>query len=66
MTATLYCFGESGNAYKAALTMALAGYDWTPVWVDFFVITSYSIHYTKLYETSARAVMRWRGVAARI
>lgn len=36
MTATLYCFGESGNAYKAALTMALAGYDWTPVWVDFF------------------------------
>lgn len=36
MTATLYCFGESGNAYKAALTMALAGYDWAPVWVDFF------------------------------
>jgi glutathione S-transferase len=25
MTAQLYCFGESGNAYKAALTMALAG-----------------------------------------
>jgi len=36
MTAKLYCFGESGNAYKAALTMALAGYDWAPVWVDFF------------------------------
>ncbi len=36
MTAKLYCFGESGNAYKAALTMALAGYDWEPVWVDFF------------------------------
>ncbi len=36
MTAKLYCFGESGNAYKAALTMALAGYDWTPVFVDFF------------------------------
>ena len=36
MTAKLYCFGESGNAYKAALTMALTGYDWEPVWVDFF------------------------------
>ena len=25
-----------------------------------FVITSYSIHYTKLYEGSSRAVRRWR------
>jgi glutathione S-transferase len=32
----LHCFGESGNAYKAALMLALAGADWTPVWVDFF------------------------------
>jgi len=36
MTADLYCFGESGNAYKVALTMTLAGYDWRPVFVDFF------------------------------
>lgn len=36
MTATLYCFGESGNAYKAALTMALSGYDWQPEFIDFF------------------------------
>lgn len=36
MTAKLYCFGESGNAYKAALTLELAGYDWTPEFVDFF------------------------------
>ena len=36
MTAQLYCFGESGNAYKAALSMQLAGYDWQPVYVDFF------------------------------
>ncbi len=36
MTATLYCFGESGNAYKAALTMALCGHDWAPRFVDFF------------------------------
>lgn len=36
MTATLYCFGESGNAYKAALTLTLCGYDWQPRFVDFF------------------------------
>ncbi len=36
MTASLYCFGESGNCYKAALTLALTGYDWQPVFVDFF------------------------------
>ncbi|PPB80291.1 glutathione S-transferase [Albidovulum inexpectatum] len=36
MTARLHCFGESGNAYKAALTLELSGYDWQPVFVDFF------------------------------
>jgi len=36
MTIKLYCFGESGNAYKAALTLQLAGLDWQPVFVDFF------------------------------
>lgn len=36
MTATLYCFGELGNAYKAALSMTLAGYNWAPRFVDFF------------------------------
>jgi glutathione S-transferase len=33
---TLHCFLQSGNAYKAALMMTLAGCDWEPVWVDFF------------------------------
>lgn len=32
----LYCFGESGNSYKAALTLELAGVGWEPVFVDFF------------------------------
>jgi len=36
MTLQLYCFGESGNAYKAALALELAGLDWEPVFVDFF------------------------------
>ncbi len=36
MTIKLYCFGESGNAYKAALALELSGFDWEPVKVDFF------------------------------
>lgn len=36
MSMKLYCFGESGNAYKAALALELAGLDWEPVYVDFF------------------------------
>ena len=36
MTIKLYCMGESGNAYKAALALELAGLDWEPVFVDFF------------------------------
>ena len=36
MTIQLYCFGESGNAYKAALALQLSGLDWEPVKVDFF------------------------------
>ena len=36
MEYTLYCFAQSGNAYKAALTLALAGAKWQPRFVDFF------------------------------
>ena len=36
MTIKLYCFGESGNAYKAALTLELSELAWEPVFVDFF------------------------------
>ena len=32
----LHCFGESGNAYKAALTLQLSEVEWEPVYVDFF------------------------------
>lgn len=32
----LYCMKESGNSYKAALMLQLAGCDWEPVWVDYF------------------------------
>jgi glutathione S-transferase len=33
---TLHCFVQSGNAYKAALMLALTRSDWEAVWVDFF------------------------------
>jgi glutathione S-transferase len=36
MVISLHCFGESGNAYKAALALELSGLDWKPVFVDFF------------------------------
>ena len=32
----LHCFAQSGNAYKAALMLALSGADWEPVFIDFF------------------------------
>jgi len=32
----LYCFAQSGNAYRAALMLNLIGADWEPVWIDFF------------------------------
>lgn len=32
----LYCFGESGNAYKVALMLELCRMPWQPVFVDFF------------------------------
>jgi glutathione S-transferase len=32
----LFCFGESGNSYKAALMLELCGLDWEPRRVDFF------------------------------
>jgi len=36
MTIELYCMGESGNSYKAAIALELSGLEWQPVWVDFF------------------------------
>jgi glutathione S-transferase len=32
----LYCFAQSGNAYKAALMLNLCGADWEPRFVNFF------------------------------
>jgi glutathione S-transferase len=32
----LYCFAQSGNAYRSALMLNLIGADWEPIFVDFF------------------------------
>src|SRR5262245_10479602 len=32
----LYCFAQSGNAYRAALMLNLIGADWEPIYVNFF------------------------------
>jgi glutathione S-transferase len=32
----LYCFAQSGNAYRAALMLNLIGANWEPIYVDFF------------------------------
>ena len=44
----LHCFGESGNAYKVALMLELAGFEWQPVWVDFFSGTTRSREFRAL------------------
>lgn len=48
MTMKLYCFAQSGNAYKAALAMELAGVDWEPVFVDFFKGEARSAEYREM------------------
>jgi len=35
-TYRLYCFAQSGNAYRCALMLNLIGADWEPIFVDFF------------------------------
>ena len=33
----LYCFAQSGNAYRVALMLNLIGADWRPIFVDYFI-----------------------------
>ena len=46
----LYCFGESGNAYKCALALELTGSPWQPVYVDFFKGEARSPEFLKINE----------------
>lgn len=57
MTIKLYCFGESGNAYKAALTLQLSGLEWEPVYVDFFNGEARSPEFREINEMGEIPVM---------
>ncbi|MDE0588784.1 glutathione S-transferase family protein [Halocynthiibacter sp. C4] len=48
MTIQLYCFGESGHSYKAALALELSGLEWEPKYVDFFNGEARSPEYLKI------------------
>ncbi len=61
MTAKLHCFGESGNAYKAALTLQLAGVDWEPVFVDFFNGGTRRAEFLALNPMGEVPVLDWDG-----
>ena len=49
-SAELYCFGESGNAYKCALALALTDTAWRARYVDFFNGETRSAEYRALNE----------------
>ena len=57
MTIKLYCFGESGNSYKAALTLELSGLEWEPVFVDFFNGEARSPEFRKINSMGEVPVM---------
>ena len=61
MSIKLHCFGESGNAYKAALALQLAGMDWEPVYVDFFNGGARTESFLKLNPMGEVPVMECNG-----
>lgn len=58
----LYCFAQSGNAYKAALTLQLCGAKWQPRFVDFFNGETRTPQYReKINEMGEVPVLEHRG-----
>jgi len=58
---TLYCFAQSGNAYKPALALALAGADWAPRFVDYFNGETRTPEYRKINVMGEVPVLEHRG-----
>lgn len=58
---TLHCFAQSGNAYKPALALALAGAYWTPRWVDYFNGETSTPAYRAINVTGEVPVLEHRG-----
>jgi glutathione S-transferase len=59
----LYCFGESGNAYKVALMLQLSKADWKPLFVDFFNGETRTAEYrSSVNEMGEAPVLAHKGV----
>lgn len=59
---TLYCFAQSGNAYKPALALQLAGADWAPRFVDFFGGETRTPEYRAINVMGEAPVLEHRGI----
>jgi glutathione S-transferase len=59
---TLYCFAQSGNAYKPALMLQLAGADWAPRFVDYFGGETKTPEYRAINVMGEVPVLEHRGV----
>jgi glutathione S-transferase len=59
---TLYCFAQSGNAYKPALMLELAAADWTPRFVDYFGGETRTPAYRAINAMGEVPVLEHRGV----
>jgi glutathione S-transferase len=58
----LHCFAQSGNSYKVALMLALAGADWEPIWVDFFNDATRTPEYLELNEMGEVPILEHDGL----
>lgn len=59
---TLHCFAQSGNAYKPALLLELAGADWAPRFVDYFNGETRTPAYRALNVMGEVPVLEHRGL----
>ena len=58
----LYCFAQSGNAYKPALMLELAGANWSPRFVDYFGGETRTPAYREINVMGEVPVLEHRGV----
>jgi glutathione S-transferase len=58
---TLYCFAQSGNAYKPALVLELAGANWSPRFVDYFGGETLTPAYREINVMGEAPVLEHRG-----
>ncbi|MBK9117918.1 MAG: glutathione S-transferase C-terminal domain-containing protein [Betaproteobacteria bacterium] len=59
---TLYAFAQSGNAYKPALMLELAGADWAPRFVDYFGGETRTPEYRAINVMGEAPVLEHRGL----